>query len=575
MLWERIKSQKLGIFCTAVSIRLLLSYIFYGSFDINANLNIASYVLNNDIASFPLWIYFPVFGFYLWFCGLLSIKTVLPLAFCFKWIPCIFDALIAVLIFDIVSRTFAKHAFKLGMLYALCPVPIAVVCFHGQWDAVFLFFLILSFFIRDYFQPSYQTHFLFGLFFGFSFMVKPPAMVFLPFFFVPYTGLSQEFGTWWRAIQAIVIGSGLAVVAAFLCCKITRVDMSVFFSPWVFAALVIIGLLKLLFLWKTRLLQNFSKDFWHYLKLQTASMIGMLSIVVLCFVCFYAHGFDLIHLIDQILRYCNHGIQVFGLPYGYPFNQGLLALILGNRFWIMGVIAFIALYYYQRRIDVYNSLLISFALIIGFSGLCPQYLVWLMPFLLLCRWYKAAAVYGFLVTVFYALFYAHPLGNPVVPLQNILSFVPLKAFAWLMTPDLGQYEWLGAVIYVLGNYVVPACAIAIALYGLRTMVRQSTPIQVVNRLPYNACNGYNVFIFVFHLLIAITMLVVDNASFYRDFILIKAAKIMSYDVVMIASQWVGVFEHSSWVNIVYLLLLAAVGWGMYTAWLGCNEEQRY
>ncbi len=408
--WQSYWSSRLLIFLIALITRSLLGYIFFGSVDVPCFISMTHCTLHHDLLAFPMWNYVPVLTYFLWIAGFLIIKTALPVAFCIKLIPIFFDSLLAVLIVDIVQKIRSSAAQWAGLAYALCPVSIIITSIHGQWDALFLFFLILSFYIRDFFADTNSKFFWFGFVFGFSLLLKPVSIIFLPIFFTP----AQE--------------------------KLSEV----------LAALVD---------WRKA-----TQSVKNYLTFQLASCIGFAIVCSFVAVVLLWYGFNLFKLADTIGRYGNRGVQVLGLPFFSLIKDSALASILKHRLLFLGAIAIFAWFYYRWRISAMQVILITFALLFGLSGVCPQYFMWLIPFLLITHMYFYAALYGAFVTSFLVLFYANPLANPAVPYQNMLSFAALKSWLWSTPPAIFASEHFVWYIQLLGNCIIPVLCLLIALF---------------------------------------------------------------------------------------------------------------
>ncbi len=172
----RIWKDRAVIFFIALMIRMMCGYIFFGSTDLISEVENNRLILAQDWTMVP---YYPAIEALIWFGGVLNTQTSLPLAFCYKVIPIVFDALLAVLLFDIVASRGRRFAYVVGLLYALCPVPIIIICFHVQWDSITLFLLLLAFHIRECYREGPCSSFCFGFLFGLSALIKPMVLIFI------------------------------------------------------------------------------------------------------------------------------------------------------------------------------------------------------------------------------------------------------------------------------------------------------------------------------------------------------------------------------------------------------------
>lgn len=561
------------IFSVALLARTILGYIFYGSIDVGAFISINSHTFNGTLVQHPftIWCAFPTIPFYLWLSGLLAIKTQLPIAFCFKAIPILFDSLLAVLVYDFVQKVSPQRALQSGLLYALCPVALMITCIHGQWDALPILFFLLSLFVRDFYPDSFKKYFLYGALFAFSFLLKPISLIFILFFFIPWPTLKQTLGNWWTYLW-VVIGLKLALmIGFFVFFKFNKAYSIDTFVAWVFSLLspLVLTTLALLFLLSIVMIlvikpwQQFPVSFQKYLGYQLAAIIGLCAMTGFCFLLLGLFGFNLIRVIDKVLRYCNQGIAVFGLPFAYPFNEGVLNVVLKNRFWIMGIIGLIAVQYYRSKLTVYQGVLASLMVIFSFSGLSPQYLVWAVPLLLIIGLYRTAAIFNLLCTSFFILYYMNPYSNPEVLYQSMLSFAPLKSFSWLLPPAFLTDHSLLWLVHRLGNYSIPAFCFGIAmaiLFGPRKK-RPSNRVIVQSV-------GRQVYVLVALALTAIIaglMLVVDQTNFAVQFKNAIDQKMTWYDTHLVDGFLSGRYGSFHVFNIVSILMVLTLVWCFY-AW---------
>ena len=173
------KRARLLILVTALVTRLTAGALFFGSVDLINSVNNSIALAQGKTIALP---YFPMIGAFLWFGGALAAWSHLPLAFCLKLAPILFDSLLAVLVFDLASNLSVRVAWWAGILYATSPVALLITSFHGQWDAIALFFLLFAFGVREGRNSSDRREFCFGALFGISLLVKPIALPFLLLF---------------------------------------------------------------------------------------------------------------------------------------------------------------------------------------------------------------------------------------------------------------------------------------------------------------------------------------------------------------------------------------------------------
>lgn len=555
------------IFFLAFCVRTLLAYLFYGSIDVSAFIGINRHTLQGTLVTHPfsIWCAFPIIPFYLWFGGLLAIVTPLPIAFCFKLIPIVFDSLLACLLYDIMRYHRYTNFFAMALLYAFSPVALLVVCIHGQWDSLPIFFLLLGFYARQCCKEHPLNHSIFGALFAFSMLLKPIALVLAPFFFVPFKGIKAELGKLWYGGIAAIFFIVFFVCTAFFLAK-QRPDFWLksigCFGSYlrehilVFGSLVFLLGLVLVYIipWKT-----FSTEFRLHLLNQCASIVGFVLMVGICCGALIGYGFDIISVFDKVLRYFNQGITVFGLPFAYPFNQTPWIVILKNRFWIMGLISVVAYVYYSNRIALFEALGICFALIFSFSGLCPQYLLWLVPLLMITGQSGFFVLYNLLVSIYMLLYYAHPLGNLVVPFQNMLSFAALHQWAWIMPIPCFTRDWLAPIIHCLGNYILPLICMVIVGVAVGRIIRQR-PVQETLKQQADGLYVYLGFPIVLTIGITSCMLYCTRLSLAQRFDGVVTHNWGYYDYIIQSGVRVANYQHGSWCNIIVVFIILIVLW---------------
>jgi hypothetical protein len=154
-----------------------------------------------------------------------------------------------------------------------------------------------------------------------------------------------------------------------------------------------------------------------------------------------------------IVHYAQHGVRLFGLPYR-PFD----------RFWAtIVVLAILAALYYTRRMSREEVALLFLATAIGVSGLSIQYLIWVIPFALLCERTKFLAVYTLTAGIFTVFYYQFPVVN-LLNAENLGTFAMLKPFGAFAPPlpDGRLRPW----VLFLGNIATPMVCLALVLFRI-------------------------------------------------------------------------------------------------------------
>jgi hypothetical protein len=200
------------IFIAAAASRLVIAYLFLGSVDIVNDTVDSARMLDGSLLSAHV-PYLPGVHLLLWLGGQLAVRSDLPVAFCYKVFPCLFDSLIAVLI--AAGPGDRIRARRLGYLYAFAPVPVIVSALHGQWDGVFLYFLILSVFLLRLGTRSGDM--FAGVAFVLSVIAKPVGVPLLLFLFpAPWLLFGQRRDRDARMRTVTLIAAMAAATAAYL-----------------------------------------------------------------------------------------------------------------------------------------------------------------------------------------------------------------------------------------------------------------------------------------------------------------------------------------------------------------------
>jgi hypothetical protein len=174
--------DRLLVGAVALVLRGGLGLVFFGSIDLTNSVLNAQRLFHSQEVHLP---YFPIVPILIWLEGVLNVHTQLPVAFCFKLVPILFDVLLAMLLYDVQARRCPASSFRLALLYALSPIALLITSIHGQWDTICLFFLLLSLNLVDDPVQNRRTRLLAGGCFALSFLVKPLPAVCLPFLFPP------------------------------------------------------------------------------------------------------------------------------------------------------------------------------------------------------------------------------------------------------------------------------------------------------------------------------------------------------------------------------------------------------
>ena len=386
------------IFVVAASARLLVAYLFFGSVDIVNDTVDSARLLDGSLFSARV-PYLPGVHLLLWLGGQLAVRSSLPVAFCYKLFPCLFDSLIAVLV-ALWSADRAR-SLRLGYLYAFAPVPIIVVALHGQWDSVFLYFLILAIFLLRI--GTRLGDVLAGVAFVFSVIAKPVAAPLLLFLFpAPRLLFGRQTDRDARIRTATLLAAMGATTGAYL--------------------------------------------------LLLAAMHSPLGIAQ----------------VREIFSYAQHGVQLMGFrlfsDLGLPRSIGLVSL------------AALLPAYWGGRLSRERAVLLFFAFVMGVCGSAPQYLVWIVPFAMVCGEIAFAAIYNLLCAAVLLLYYQTP-GTYGRNIENLAAYAPLRHFAWL-APSLANVSAKTQIVFYGGDVIIPLAALAFFIVAMFRVARTVRPFDV-------------------------------------------------------------------------------------------------
>jgi len=496
--------DKLILLLVGLCSRTILGLIFFGSIDFINALNYSRSIMAGQLITIP---YFPIIVPYLWFGGVINAYTSLPIAFGYKIIPLLFDSLIPLLLFEILTKKKYRFAFRAGLLYAISPVALLITVFHVQYDSVFLFFLLWSFYIRDFYKPSLKTFFLFGVTFGFMFLIKPMGLMFLP----------------------------LALQPIFPFRQIGR----------------------------------------RYITLHLLAALGLGGIFLLASVFFKAFNYGLQRQWLIILEYANHGVQIFGLPFAKPFSDWAF---LHSRIWIIVLVCGIAFLYHLKIVRQYKAILLTFALLYAMVGLNPQYLIWILPFLLVEEHIRLAGVYTILVGTLLAFYYFNP-NTSFVQWENLTTFTTLRRFSFLMPPVKFYGHTITILIKIGLNYLLPAFGAITFIYGfLLDIIRKlkeksrALPLSLPAHLPDFNEEKLNLLYLVVAIgnwvVIGLCYVTLHSSTTIARFNSIYLAKMAHYNfenttIPTLMIPFIGNYSHGTYFNIITLLVLLSVGSGIF------------
>ncbi len=477
------KYARLLILVTALVTRLTAGALFFGSVDLINSVNNSLALAQGKTIGLP---YFPMIGAFLWFGGALAAWSHLPLPLCLKLAPILFDSLLAVLVFDLAANLGARVAWWAGVLYATSPVALLITSFHGQWEAIALFFLLFAFGVRERGESSYRREFCFGALFGISLLVKPIALPFLLLF--PKRKPEAARRAW-----PAMAGLSLTLLVAF----------------------------------------------------------GIST------VCGYSPAGILIGITSNSVK----GVQVFGLPFA-PILANLPLQSL-RLLWIMPAMAVLAALYHLGRLSAMDAILLFYLFTLATAGISPQYLLWPIPFLLVSGRLRLAGIYTGVATPLLLLYYMNPWAS-YFAYENLATFAPLRALAWLLPPAALAKRELLPWVHAFGNVFFPACALMIAVMVFRNGWNQTFVLKSRSGRLTSRTSAYWIPISVLGMVILIAKLVTPPSELVVRLAAIWKAVPAQY--AMHVQSWspavifTADFGHFAALNVLVLLVLLAAVW---------------
>lgn len=394
---RRLLRDRALIFAAALLTRGVAGWIFFGSVDLtNSMLNTARLMAGRDPSAVTVPYFHGVHHLLIWTAGVLATYTSLPLGFCYKIVPIVCEAVLAVAIFDAILPNH-RRARIAGFLYAAAPVGVWITSIHAQWDSISFAFMIVALVLAAKRTPAASV--LSGATFVISVLAKPMGIPFLPLLFP---------------------------------------------APW----------------------RLFTKENRRHTFALLAGLAGATLVYLLWM---YAIGDPLTpKLVAGIVGYADHGVVLFGLPHLFGGRASrLLSLI--------PLLVLVPLYW-KGYLSRYEAVLLGLAAIIATAGLGPQYLMWLVPFLLICARDRYSALYTLLAGLFLVLYYHNP-GVHQNNFENLGAYAPLCALRWL-TPAADAIEAKALLLVLVGNFLLPFSALVFFLIELLRASRRAPSEEI-------------------------------------------------------------------------------------------------
>lgn len=300
--------------------------------------------------------------------------------------------------------------------------------------------------------------------------------------------------------------------------------------------------------------------------LEWPAILGLATALGAGFVVFASYGYSIIDALIGILAYSNKGVQTFGLPFAPLLPHGQM------RLWIVVPMAVLAVLHYKRKLTAMDAALLFYLCCVATTGLSPQYLLWPLPFLLVTRRLRLAALYTAAATAFLLLYYANP-WTSFYAFENLGVFAPLRSFSWLLPPAVLEKRDLLPVVHALGNVVLPACAMLVAALVIKSGLERTAEQRDrkgESRSFLGAAGWYSAPLFLVFAIILVAKLTVQAGQLYSRLVAIWNAVPGDYGLsVRSLDPTIAMARNSApgfaSLNVTVLLALLAAVWCLFCA----------
>ncbi len=248
------------------------------------------------------------------------------------------------------------------------------------------------------------------------------------------------------------------------------------------------------------------------------AILSVASTLGIAFAVFASYGYSILDVLIGILAYSNKGVQTFGLPFALLPHWHM-------RLWIVLPMAALAVLHHKRKLSAMDAALLFYLCCVATTGLSPQYLLWPLPFLLVTKRLRLAALYTATTTAFLLVYYANP-WTSFFAFENLGVFAPLRSLSWLTPPAALEKREFLPIVHGLGNWLLPVCAIVVAAVVAKSACKQ-TPAESTAAgracLSMNAAGFYAAPIFLVLATILATRLTLHDGPIYARLAPIWAA----------------------------------------------------
>jgi hypothetical protein len=296
------------------------------------------------------------------------------------------------------------------------------------------------------------------------------------------------------------------------------------------------------------------------------AIIGLTAALGAGFVVFASYGYSTIEALIGILAYSNKGVQTFGLPFSPLLPHWHM------RLWIVLPMAVLAVLHYKRKLTAMDAMLLFYLCCVATTGLSPQYLLWPLPFLLVTKRLRVAAIYTAVATAFLLLYYSNP-WTSFYAFENLGVFAPLRSLNWLLPPAVLEKRELLPIVHALGNVVLPACAMLVAALVLKSglgRTAEERDRKGESRSFLGAAGWYTAPLFLVFAVILVTKLTVHAGQAFPRLAQIWNAVPGDYGLSVRSLDPTVVMARNSaagfaWPNVIDLLAVFAAVWCLFCA----------
>ena len=217
----------------ALVVRLVLAWVFLGSVDTVNTISAMPVALRHGVVYIP---YFPLITNWLNLAAVIDVHWLkwahdlglrpwaLPVAFVPKLLPCLADSMLAAWL-SMDRGQSVRNRRLAAWTYATCPLPLIIVCLQGQWDSVWVFFVILAIAIASGERTTAKARAIAGVLLGLGVLVKPVPLIMLPLLFSPF-GKRVSISTWIRELLPTVLAFLGVVLVAFSWFALEGINLS-------------------------------------------------------------------------------------------------------------------------------------------------------------------------------------------------------------------------------------------------------------------------------------------------------------------------------------------------------------